>query len=114
MMKEYAKHKVKVWTEDKLIPDPKSSASGSLFVLMVPTGETYADWDIEHTEECDNLKYGQDCALDFMLAHSNEGMPDQEGTYLVWVVDNSSFVNNWSHYGWEAELYIDYERIADE
>lgn len=113
-MREYAKHKVKVWVEDKLIPDPKSSASGSRFALMVPSGETYAEWDIEHTEECDNLKYGQDCALDWMLAHDSEGMPTEEGTYLVWVVNNSGYVNHWSHCGWEAEYYIEYEKVADD
>lgn len=114
-MKEYAKHKVKVWLEAECVPDPNELPQEGLhFVLLVPTGEVYPEWEIEHTEECDKLKYGQECALDWMLGQDSEGMPTEPGNYLVWVVDESHFVNSYSHYGWEAEYYIDYERIDDE
>jgi hypothetical protein len=112
-MKEYAKHKVRVWIGEVRVLDPAFLNSGSLFVPTIPNGETYVDWEIEHTEECDKLKYGKLCALDWMLEHDGEGMPEEEGTYLVWVVDDSGFVNNWSHYGWEPEYYITYEKVED-
>lgn len=112
-MKEYAKHKVRVEIIDELVPEDPPRP-GSRFALMVPNGKTFPDWDIEHTEECDNLKYKQQCALDWMLDYDTEGMPTESGTYLVWVVDESGYVNNWSHCGWEAEYYINYEKIEDE
>lgn len=111
-MKEYAKHKVHVWRECELAPDPKDK--GKRLKLLQPTGRTFLEWDIEHTEECDKLKYGQECALDWMLCHDIDGTPTEPGYFWVWVVDDSGYVNNWSHCGWEAEYYINHEKIEDE
>ena len=111
-MKQYAKHRVTVWLEDEFEPDPQDKNS-SKFTMLIPTGAKYPEWKIEHPEECDKLKYGKLCCLDWMLEHDGEGMPEESGIYEVWAVDDSSFVNNWSHYGWEPEYYIEFNKISD-
>lgn len=111
-MKQYAKHRVTVSSYQALILDPEVGTS-SAWVSMIPSGKTYFDWEIQHPEECDKLKYGQQCCLDWLLEHDSEGMPDETGIYEVWAVDDSSFVNNWSHYGWEAQHYIQFNKLAD-
>jgi len=111
-VKEYAKHKVTVFRDEVLTPNPRDL--NSKWVQMIPSGRTYLDWDIEHTEECDKLKYGLLCCLDWMLEHdSDDGMPEEDGIYEVWVVDNSGYVNNWSHCGWEAEYYIQFNKLGE-
>jgi hypothetical protein len=82
---------------------------------------------IKHHATCDELPYGVECALDAYLCHdgwSELGLWDSEwttpfsespeGYWKVWVCWERSWVDNYHHYGWDYDQYLDYTRITEE
>ena len=107
-MKTYAKHRVYVWLVNETMPHPQDKGR---LVRLIPTGELISENEIEHPEECDQLKYDERCFLDLMRDYCDDEMPVEPGVYDVWAVQDG-MRDSWSG-EWEDDSYIDFERVGD-
>jgi hypothetical protein len=123
-------HIIQVVKYPKAVPvgEPVKGVSG-LTLQAYEEVEGEFEYEVEvlsHHATCDELPYGVECALDAHLCHDGwrellesseflEPFTDSpEGFWKVWVCWERSWVDNWSHYGWDYDQYLDFVRITEE
>lgn len=121
-----AAHIVEVYKIPKMIPTGEPYKIGGINWQDSVESETEFEYEVDivkHHASCDELAYGQECSLDDYLTHdgwrellessqfSEPHRESPEGFWKVWVCWEKSFVNSYSHYGWEYETYLDFIRV---
>jgi hypothetical protein len=111
-----------------LIGEPYRTESGVLWQMSEESEDEF-EWEIDvlsHHTTCDDLPYGVECALDAYLCHDGwtellessefcEPFTESpEGFWKVWVCWERSWVDNWNHYGWDYDQYLDFARLTEE
>lgn len=122
-------HIIDVYKIPKMIPKGEPVKIGGILWQDAYESDTEFEYEIDiikHHADCDALKYGQECALDWYLGHDGwreflessqflEPFTESpEGLWKVWVCWERSFVDSYHHYGWEYDNYLDFVRISKE
>lgn len=121
-----AAHIIEVYKIPKMIPVGEPNKVNGMLWQMSKESDTEFEYEVDvlkHHATCDELPYGQECSLDAHLCHdgwrelleSSQFMEPftetPEGFWKVWVCWEESWVDNWSHWGWDCSAYLDFIRV---
>jgi len=119
-------HIVHIYKIPKMIPIGEPDKVNGILWQMSKESDTEFEYEVDvlkHHSTCDELPYDVECALDAHLCHdgwrelleSTQFMEPftetPEGFWKVWVCWEKSWVDNWSHWGWDYSAYLDFTRI---